>query len=233
MHAKKGSQLKSLVRTVAVLTALLTMAMVVSTSQVSAQTPEPLDDPYAVFTELSGFESGVARSFSTSADQATAIASPEATPTDDSAASGQVTRLTTIVLQFDTDANATAGMTKIQTEIQGDSAATALIVGDLGDKKAAFALEDETGTVTSSAIVVQAADQVIVVLTEGSDSNSATLATEIAKSIVETEAGTGEPQFSPDGTSTGGAWDRLPTADDSSLSDLPIVEDNDLQPIQL
>ena len=224
--------MKSVIRFVAVISALLSFAAVTAMPQVSAQTPEPVDNPYDAFTVLSGFESGVARSFSTGAEQASPVASSESTPVADSATGGELTRLTTLVLQFDSDANAISGMSKIQTDIQGDSAAIAFVVGDLGDKKAAFTLEDESGVATNTAVVIQAADQVIVVLTEGTYAESDTLATDIATAIVETEAGTGEPQFSPDGTSTGGEWDRLPTADTASLSDLPVVEDSDLQPAQ-
>jgi hypothetical protein len=232
MSTMKGSQVKNISRFIAAVAALLTMAGFAAVPQISAQTPEPVDSIYAVFTELSGFESGVVRTFSTDSTDMSAVASPDATAMASPVAGGEVSRVTTAILQFDSEANAINALAKIQNEIQGENAAAAFVLADLGDKKAAFTLEDESGTTTGSTIVVQAGDQVVVVIAEGVDTDSEALMTDLARSIVETEAGTGEPQFAPDGTSTGGLWDRLPAADDASLADLTVVEDTDLQPAQ-
>jgi hypothetical protein len=221
---------RNIVRFVAVTAAMLTLAGFASTPQVSAQTPEPVDSVFDVFTTLSGFESGVARTFSTDSVDATPVASPDAEVIASPVVDGELTGVTTVILQFETDNNAISAMAKIQTEIQGENPAISFVVETLGDKTAAFSVEGESGVITGSSIVVQDGDQVIVVVTEGAETED--LATDLATSIVDTEAGVDEPQFSPDGTSTGGEWDRLPAADDPSLSDLPVVEDTDLQPTQ-
>jgi hypothetical protein len=220
---------RKIIRFVAAILATLTLTGLVMAPQVSAQTPEPVDSAFDVFTSLAGFESGAVRVFSSEATASSVTASTDATA-EASPVSGGATEVITFVLQFDSDANAISAMAKAQTEIQGESAATSFVVGDLGDKKSAFTLEDETGTVTGSTIVVQVGDQVVVVLIQGAEAED--LAIELAQSIVGTEAGAGEPQFSADGTSTGGLWDRLPTADTASLSGLPVVEDMELQPTQ-
>jgi hypothetical protein len=224
---------RSIFRLVALVAAFLALSGAAALPQASAQTPEPVDGAFFdVVTSLTGFETGAVRTFSS--DEGV-TASPDATvlasPVTGSELSG-LSRVTTAALQFETDANATTAMAKVQTEIQGENPVTALLVGELGDKNTGFTLEDEAGTPTASAIVVQTGDQVIVVLVEGVGADTETLAVALAQSIVESEAGSGEPQFAPDGTSTGGLWDRLPAADDPSLADLPVVEDVDLQPTE-
>jgi hypothetical protein len=227
---------RSIFRLLALVAAFLAMSGAAALPQASAQTPEPVESAFFdVVTSLTGFETGAVRTFSSDSLDEGATASPDATvlasPVTGSEISG-LSRVTTAALQFETDANATTAMAKLQTEIQGENPVTALLVGELGDKNTGFTLEDEAGTPTASAIVIQTGDQVIVVLVEGVGADTETLAVALAQQIVESEAGAGEPQFAPDGTSTGGLWDRLPAADDPSLADLPVVEDIDLRPTE-
>jgi hypothetical protein len=225
--------------------ATLAFAMVLALTltsypNVAAQDTGDLSDTYDDIAELDGLESGVVRSFNV--DYSSLFAAEGSPPSLDNLATpaspsplGLAPGLflfTAGVLQFDSEDSAAAAVEDARSDIVDEEEGSEIEVEGLDGATTAFTFEetDEFGTFGGTTIVTQDGDQVVLVLAAGLDFDTTELASEVAVDVVGAEAGSGEPAFSADGTSSGGLWDKLPASDDDAFEELPIVEDAEIVP---
>lgn len=148
--------------------------------------------------------------------------------------------LTVRIFQFDSEEHADAGWestvesTAIETDVPMESDKVAyeeVEIADLGDRAWATTLAADTpegDTGYFRLVYVQDGDR-LYTLNAIAGSAEATLVTDdLAAFMVDAEPGEGEVRFSEDGTSTGGAWDLLPAADDEVLGGLQAFADAEL-----
>lgn len=202
------------------------LALTVGRSGVAAQdmTAAPLE-----FRELDGAQAAVSRTYT--ADFSGLIGTPSST--------GEVPELTGVVSlvavigQFDSSDNAEAALERIDEESQAGleevEGAPELQEAevDLGDASRAYtgAQEIEGQTLNLSMIMVQQDEFVYFVVTGAFDDEAQPLATEFTQTLIDTEAGDGEPRVNADGTSTGGLWDKFPQADDELVTGLTALDE--------
>jgi hypothetical protein len=192
----------------------------------SAQTP--VSSPGATPETLAGLEYVAARQYA-----------PDPSQPIDRESEG-VFILTVRIFQFDSEEHANAGWestvesTAIEADVPAESDKVAyeeVDIADLGDRAWATTLAAETpegDTGYFRLVYVQDGDR-LYTLNAIAGSAEATLVTdELAAFMVDAEPGADEVQLAEDGTSTGGAWDLLPGADDELLGDLQAFADGEL-----
>jgi hypothetical protein len=195
--------------------ALLTGAMTGAAAQ---------EEPTVSDLDIAGLEKMYGRAFA--ADMTTMMdpASPAAMP------SGWWL-LTTLVLEFDSEDNASAGVdTMRQQSAAGGEVPMEDVDLNLDDLNytAQRAVDTQEG-VTTTMLMVTAQDgryvYAVVGLTLGGD--PAPLVETVVLAMRDAEVGEGEEMFTEDGTSTGGLWAKLPTVEEitSQAAALTVASD--------
>jgi hypothetical protein len=143
--------------------------------------------------------------------------------------------LTTLVLEFESEGTASAGVETMREEIASSSAAGDAVVLeevelDLDDLRySAQRAENEQGGVTTSMLLVTAQDGRYVYAVVGLtfDENPAPLVESVILSMRDAEVGDDEEMYQQDGTSTGGLWAKLPAVENitSRAKVLTVVAD--------
>jgi hypothetical protein len=156
-------------------------------------------------------------------------------------------QLTASIARFDSDANAAYAFDYLSQAYAGgyglsELGATpeAVATPDLGDQTAGYwsvlyfayllAWYDEVTVL----VTVEGAELYIVearttIEEEPAAPSTADVVTRVMEYMLHTEAGEGEGTFGPDGSGSGGVWDRLPEPDGEVLSPLQIDYSQDIQ----
>src|SRR5699024_706882 len=112
-------------------------------------------------------------------------------------------------------------LAKTYAEQQQDMELTPEDIDDLGDKAVLYAGEVKSGdgtTMATNILVVQESERLFMVMVGGGEMEAgSTQATTIVQYMLDTEPETDEVIFNSDGTSTGGAFDRMPTAEETDM----------------
>lgn len=186
-------------------------------------------------SDLDGIQYGVARSWTMDFDAMFAMTTPGA---EDAFSMSGVVFMGGLVLEFDNDDNAEAGYDRITEEftaetLMGDDDATYEEWDiEVGDKSTSyFSIEEEEGVESQIVLsLVQDGNYVYIVTAAGSDVDIKDPTRSLMEAMVGND-GSGEGEFNEDGTSTGGLWDKFPSADDDVLAGL-IASDEILYPEQ-
>jgi hypothetical protein len=171
------------------------------------------------FTYLEGLEQAVTRSYA-----------------DDDGGEGYISlELSASIARFTTEANAGAAYDEVTWQYAHgyasdapDATPEASEVADLGDATSAFTsvthyeilLEwylDTTVLVTRDAADIYVVSATFQVEEDPATLRSADLARAMMTSMLAAEAGTGDGVENPDGTFSGGLWEKLPTSDHDAL----------------
>jgi hypothetical protein len=148
--------------------------------------------------------------------------------------SGAATELGAYAFRFDSEANAQAGLEAMDTNyIEADSsrAGNAIEIGEFGLETRAYASESELFGSSASILVVDGRYVYIAaVLTYETGFDMVGLSTAMIQSMMATEAGEGPGEFDPEGASTGGLWNKLPTGDSQMPVDLWVIHDEQFYP---
>ncbi len=148
-----------------------------------------------------------------------------------------VISLAGVVGQFDTSENAQAAVgrvdeeTKASLEGQPDAPDLQEVDVDLGETVKAYTAtqEIEGQNLSLAVLIVQQAEFLYFVVGGVVDADALEVSTAFAQTLITNEAGGGEPQVNPNGTSTGGLWDKFPESDDALVANL-IAYDEQLYP---
>lgn len=181
------------------------------------------EEPTMSDMDIEGLQKMYSRSFAADISTMIAPASPEAMPAG-------WWLLTTLVLEFESEDTATAGLDTIREQITSTSAAGETapmeeIELDLGDLDyAAQRADSAEGGVTTSMLLITARDgryvYAAVGLTFGAD--PVPLVESTIRAMRDADVGDGAEMFHEDGTSTGGLWDKLPTVA-AIAADAPVL----------
>jgi hypothetical protein len=206
--------------------ALLLLALLTATSA-AAQTPATADDTFAL-QRLDGIQSAVSRTYtfdiSSLADRVTTPNANLEMPSGTVIAIG-------IIAEFDTPEHAAAAVSAIGDasfagrEEQGISLELeSSPVDDLGDggirhSGSGAMSEGEEGI---STYVIQDGNWLYIAIVSSNDETRDATARGLIEFALEHDVSPDEPLFRSDGTSEGGLWDKLPSADDTQADD----EDN-------
>lgn len=196
---------------------VLTLGFGITTSVTAQETPA------AEMPQLEGLESGYARMFMPDFNAMfEAMGTPGANiPELDEKG---VLTIMTAVLTFDSTDNAGKGLDSTAdafTRQDGGTDLTSSEIKDLGDKAMLYSGEADAGdgtTMLTNVLVVQDSERVYMVMVAGGELEAgATQAKDIARFMLDARPTTPEVTLKQDGTSTGGAFDRMPTAKDTDL----------------
>lgn len=190
------------------LLALLALGM--ATTPIAAQDTGATDEGVD-FEDIDGLQRAYSRAYTVDFMSMLDLATPGAEPT------GWL-GLTTLVMEFDSEEDAEAGLAKLNEEvtasdITGDGAEMQDVQLDIDlEHTASQAVVEEDGFVTNL-MVVTAQDGTFVYAVVGvtlGDEPGDVVASMLTM-MGEAESDGGEGTFSADGTSEGGAWAKLPT----------------------
>lgn len=216
------------------LTLTLLLSLGLSFSGVAAQTDsvEPID--LGSEMDVEGLESVYDRTFSV--DIEALMASPEALESLDMSA---MMRMVSIQgMTFDNEDHAKDYLKTMQSEVEkamenedlssmGDVQITELEGFDADGLMMTMDMPDLGAAATI--IVFIDGNQMFQIMAMDSDLESSTaFAEEVSTFVIEAETETDEVTFNADGTSTGGVFDRMPTADDEIVGDLTSVTDSEI-----
>lgn len=164
-----------------------------------------------MFEEMAGLERAYGRTFVSDVAHGEDLATPAADV-------DELWQMTAMVLQFDRPANAASGyraMVDEATMVTTDSEYDRVEL-DLELKHTALLVEEGTDGAPASTLVafVQDGEYVSVVIAVAVGTDAMEHATGIVRVIVESDTGTFPEMFNPDGGSTGGLWEKLPSVED-------------------
>lgn len=203
------------------LSLVLTLGFAATTSAAAQEMPD-VDAP-----DMEGLETGYARMFMPDFG---AMIDALGTPGADMPEIDQEGVLTvmTAILTFDNADNADKSMAVVadtyteEGESDTDIDMTSEEISDLGDKATLHsgAVDISGEKTTFNILIVKDDSQLLLIQVIGGEAEAgATQAQDIANFMLDTEPTTDEVTFNEDGTSTGGAFDRMPTAEDTDLVD--------------
>ena len=213
-----------------ILTLTLLLSLGFSLQGVAAQTPDASTPVMGADMDIEGLESAYDRTYMV--DFEAMMASPSA-DLDEMDMSAMMRVVSVQGMTFDSDDNAKKYLDDMKSQIEeaqanGDEMAD-IEVSELEsiDKDGLIIttyMEDlEMGT---AAIIFVDGNQVFMIVAIDADLEaSSALATDLATYVADAESETDDVNFSEDGTSTGGVFDRMPVAGDDLVSDLPTVTD--------
>ncbi|HWV23286.1 MAG TPA: hypothetical protein VNZ58_03775 [Thermomicrobiales bacterium] len=211
------------------LSLILTLGFAVTTSAAAQDTPS-VDS-----LNVDGLESGYGRAYMPDLNALVEAMSTPGAATPDLNADGP-SAIQISILTFDKADNAKKASDSIADEIASQEVEDVEMkseeVKDLGDSATLYTGEVKSmgETMAITALLVQDGEQLLQIQIVGgeNDANSSQ-AQAIAQHMLDTEPSTNEVTFNEDGTSTGGAFDRMPQSGDTDLiGDLTPFMDMDL-----
>lgn len=200
------------------LSLLLTLGFAASAT-VSAQEAPPLPEQ----ADIEGLESGYARMFMPDFE---AMMEAAQTPgADVSFDEDGIMMIMTSVFTFDSADNAGNALDTfgdgMAESLSGDDNIEKNDVDDLGDKAVSYTgeIEESGTTMQSTVILIQDGSMVHMIMVSGGTADEGIdTATNIGQFMVDGEPGDDDVTLNDDGTSTGGVFDLMPTADDTDLT---------------
>lgn len=179
--------------------------------------------------DLEGLQYGVNRSYSIEFTASAPSSSAESTESTPEAEPVGLKTLDALVLEFDNDDNAEKGFDALTEQLGAEITAEDNVEEwdvDLGNKSTSLASSEELdGEITNVALTaIQEGNYIYLISSYGGDFDAQDVTRQFAEKVIEAD-GSGEGEFNEDGTSTGGLWDKLPTADDDLVSALPLTQD--------
>lgn len=216
------------------LMAMLMMALGLGQSGTGAAAQDASAPPFE-FGELEGSRQAVSRTYTI---DVASLADSVGTPGPDGEL-GEIPELSGVISlagvvgEFDSSDNASAAVDRIDEEttasLEGQPEAPALEPADidLGETSRAYTAtqEIEGQTLNLSVMIVQQDEYLYFVVGGVIDDDAQSLTTDFTQALIENEAGDGEPQVKDDGTSSGGLWDKFPTADDEMVANLTAFDE--------
>ena len=210
------------------LLALLLLAFsLVGGTGVGAQ--DDLEDEFQP-SDLEGIQYGVARSWSMDYEAMFSMTTPGAE--DDFAMPSGILFMAGMVLEFDNEDNAKSGYDRLTEEFSAEA-----IMGDdgasyeewdveTGNQSTSYhAIEDLEGVESEIVVsLVQDGDYIYIISAAGSDVDLKETTKGLMGTMIDND-GSGEGEFSEDGTSTGGLWDKFPSGDDEALAGLVATDE--------
>lgn len=197
--------------------AVALIAMTALTTSVGAQTPSEEMNP----ADIDGLQWGYGRLYAADMESMMdAMSTPGAEMPD---MENMVLSGVTMIFKFDNDDNASKGLDQF-----GDAFAQEM-VGTKGDKEEVDDLGDEavayTGTTTeegmdmaSSTVFARDGDLIYgAVIVGGKEDDAKAMATDVITFMMDKGVSDSDVELNEDGTSTGGAFDAMPTADDADV----------------
>jgi hypothetical protein len=174
-------------------------------------------------SDLKGIEYGVSRTWSPDYEAMFA----DTTPSADMEMPEGLLFVVGMVLEFDNDGNAEAGFEAFLDDFDTDELSTSDDATveewdiDLGNQSSSYYTTEDIEGVQSDVVisVVQDDNYLYVVSGAGSGVDMQAMGKTLIESMIDTD-GSGEGEFNEDGTSSGGLWDKLPSADDDLVADL-------------
>lgn len=143
-----------------------------------------------------------------------------------------------MLVVFDDEDNATAGYAELINQFGGDLVEAAVDFEQVdaevdADEAVAFTVsfDDEGVPATGALVVVRSGlDVILVGVGTDDDEDVLTLARDLARSVLDADAGDGEVVEDNNGFYSGGHWDRFPDAGDESLKGRTPVRNEQLAP---
>jgi hypothetical protein len=207
---------------------LAAFAMLTLVAPALAQTPDASPESTPVQGELAGLQDAVVRQYTTD---------PTLIPSENP---DEFAVISVHLFHFDTADHAAAawqslrdnGLDQFQPAADaGEIEINEQELDDAGDQAYVVWLSaeiEEGNTGYYRALYVQDGE-LLYLLTAIAGNEQNTLVTEdIARVLIEREAGPGDVSFNPNGTSTGGLWDILPKEGDDVLQGLVPIEDREV-----
>lgn len=209
---------------ITLLSLVLTLGFAASASAVAQGTPAvDQSSPVVAEPELEGLETGYARMYLPDfGSMLEALGTPDADipEIDDQG----VFTIMTAILTFDNADHADNGINETADTFADpddpDIRLTSEDVEDLGDRATLYTgeMDSEGDTLSVNVLLVREGEQILLVQILGGESEAGTTqARDIIEFMLDTKPTTDEVSFNPDGTSTGGAFDRMPTGEDTDL----------------
>ena len=209
------------------LTLLVVLSTVIWSIPVAAQTPAASPEASPAPVTLGGLMEGVSRQYT---------ADPELVPAENP---DEFSVITANIFRFDTAERAEAAWQSLRDNAAqqmqlpaaggiGEIEIKEEELENLGDRAHVVWLSanpEENVTGYFRAVYVQDGDLLYLITAIGGNEEATLRADDLAHAIAEREAGTGPATFNPDGTSTGGLWDKFPDADSEVLDNLVSFED--------
>lgn len=212
----------------------LVLGMSTSAIAVGAQEVDGIQAPDIPEVEIEGAEFGYSRSFSV--DFMTLMEDPEYDPEDMSA---MMRSISIQGIQFDSEDNAQAYIDQNTEALEaaqqsGDETMEGIEASELEgyDVDGLIVTMDMPDIgIAMTMIVFVDGDQVFqITATDADVETSRTTAESVLEFVLDNEVQDEEVTFNEDGTSTGGVFDRMPTADHELVGDLTSVMDMELMP---
>lgn len=193
------------------LTALLALVLTMGCSSASAQDAPPVD-----LSWLDGLETAYGRMY---------FQAPSATPAADADTTNRPLFGMATVLTFDSPESARAGFDVLEDEFSrgffgaSETDVEKMAIDDLGDNAVEFrdALTLDTAPSEPATIVLVHDGDTVLFSVMVSGPATSEWAHSFAGHILGAETGTDEVVFHEDGTSTGGAFERMPGADEADV----------------
>lgn len=171
--------------------------------------------------DLEGIQYGVARTYSV---DYSALIENMSTPGAELEMPSGLIAVSAMVLEFDGDDNAESAFSTVIDEIAGEELTgegAEEVDLDLGDDSISYAGAEEFDSVETDVVVTIVRESNYIYLVYGSSTEIDLQETvkDLTNLLIDNE-GSGEGEFSEDGTSIGGLWDKFPDADDALVADL-------------
>lgn len=182
--------------------------------------------------DLEGIQQAVARQFTLDPSALAEAATPGATPDG-------LVGVITMAMSFETEEDAARAVSMlgddlVRTDLAGEGGTVEEVQLDIDSDHLAYLISANADGMSTTILAAIAQDDaainIVMVATLGADPEP--VATRTLTDMAEAEAGDGEGTFNPDGTSTGGLWDKLPNAE-ALAGEFPgqvTVEDETLYP---
>jgi hypothetical protein len=211
------------------------VVLVVAVSLGGWSTPALAQDDGVDFQDLAGIQVAITRTYQGSIFETGSA--PEATGLRDMLKPG-VGLLLVGIFGFDTEANATAGYNLLITDMNATGTTGPLpltdITLDIGLTNTAKVAIDPQASPVADYVLVIAQDGALIytVIAITTGRNPAPEAAGVLRAMAATPVGDGAAAFSPDGSSTGGLWDKIPTPAVTArhFSSITSAEDAELLP---
>lgn len=194
---------------------LLAFSLVGGTGAGAQDEPEEFD-----LSSFEGIQHGVSRTYTVDYE---AMMASMSTPGAEMEMPSGLLSVSALVLEFDDDGNAESAFDTVKEEAgsQLSSEDGEEIDLDLGDNSVSFKTTEESDGMAMDVVVTvaQQDNYIYLVYAGGSEVDVEQTVKDLTQSMIDAD-GSGEGEFSEDGTSTGGLWDKFPAADDELVSGL-------------
>ena len=210
--------------------ALASLLLLTAGTSALAQTPSASPSSSSTSATLEGLQEGVTRQYASD---------PKTVPADNP---DEFSIITVHIFRYDTSEHAAAAWQSLRDSVAQqfqpatDSGYDPIDVqekslNDLGDQAYVAWLSsspEEGVTGYYRVLYVQQGDYLYLLTAIGGNEDTTLRSDDLARTLVDRDAGTTSTSFNADGTSSGGIWDIFPAADDDVVKDLTPVQDREV-----